>query len=116
MCAPLNSARRRCNAQPPSRAKPPPSRRTSAAQVRRPKGSPEAAAKPAPPAALVRLEEAAKALGALRLAHRSATLSKVATGELTADEAIARVDAVTRFEALARHAWRSAAYLAGRGE
>ena len=80
------------------------------------KASPEAAAKPAPPAALVRLEEAAKALGALRLAHRSATLSKVATGELTADEAIARVDAVTRFEALARHAWRSAAYLAGRGE
>ena len=81
-----------------------------------PKGSPEAAAKPAPPAALVRLEEAAKALGALRLAHRSATLSKVATGELTADEAIARVDSVTRFEAMARHAWRSAAYLAGRGE
>jgi phosphate:Na+ symporter len=81
-----------------------------------PKGSPEAAAKPAPPAALARLEEAAKALGALRLAHRSATLGKVATGELTADEAIARVDAVTRFEALARHAWRSAAYLAGRGE
>ena len=68
------------------------------------------------PAALVRLEEAAKALGELRLAHRSATLSKVATGELTADEAIARVDAVTRFEALARHAWRSAAYLVGRGE
>jgi phosphate:Na+ symporter len=80
------------------------------------KGSPQAATKPAPPAALVRLEEAAKALGALRLAHRSATLGKVATGELTADEAIARVDAVTRFEALARHAWRSAAYLAGRGE
>ena len=78
--------------------------------------SPEADATLAPPAALVRLEEAAKALGALRLAHRSATLGKVATGELTADEAIARVDAVTRFEALARHAWRSAAYLAGRGE
>jgi phosphate:Na+ symporter len=80
------------------------------------KESPEAAAKPAPPAALIRLEEAAKELGALRLAHRRATLGKVATGELTADEAIARVDAVTRFEALARHAWRSAAYLAGYGE
>ena len=79
-------------------------------------GSPEADATLAAPAALVRLEEAAKALGALRLAHRSATLGKVATGELTADEAIARVDAVTRLEALARHAWRSAAYLAGRGE
>jgi phosphate:Na+ symporter len=78
--------------------------------------TPEAAKKPALPAALVRLEETAKALGALRLAHRRATLSKVATGELTADEAIARVDAVTRFDALARHAWRSAAYLAGGGE
>ena len=80
------------------------------------KESPEAAAKPAPPAALIRLEEAAKELGALRLAHRRATLGKVATGELTADEAIARVDAVARFEALGRHAWRSAAYLAGHGE
>jgi phosphate:Na+ symporter len=80
------------------------------------KESSETAAKPAPPAALVRLEEAAKELGALRLAHRRATLGKVATGELTADEAIARVDAVARFEALARHAWRSAAYLAGHGE
>ena len=79
-------------------------------------GSPEADAKREAPAALVRLEEAAKELGALRLAHRSSTLGKVATGELTADEAIARVDAVTRLEALARHAWRSAAYLAGRGE
>ena len=119
-CAPLNSARRRCNAQPRSRAKSPPSRRTSTAQARRTRrnapGSPEADATPAAPAALVRLEEAAKALGALRLAHRSATLGKVATGELTADEAIARVDAVTRLEALARHAWRSAAYLVGRGE
>jgi phosphate:Na+ symporter len=75
------------------------------------KESPEVA-----PAALIRLEEAAKELEALRLAHRRATLGKVATGELTADEAIARVDAVARFEALARHAWRSAAYLAGHGE
>ena len=49
------------------------------------------------------------ALGTLRLAHRSAILGKVATGELIADEAIARVDAVTRLEALERHAWRSAA-------
>ena len=52
-------------------------------------GSPEADATLAAPAALVRLEKAAKALGALRLAHRSATLGKVATRELTADEAIA---------------------------
>ena len=67
------------------------------------------------PAALVRLEKSARALGELRLVHRSATLSAVATGALTADEAIVRVDAVTRYEALARHAWRSAAHLAGRG-
>ncbi len=78
-------------------------------------GSPDANATRAAPAALARLEEAAKALGALRLAHRSVTLGKVATGELTADEAIARVDAVTRLQALAHHAWRSAAYLVCRG-
>ena len=37
------------------------------------------------------------------------TLSKAA------DEAIARVDAVRRLEALARHAWRSAAHLVANG-
>jgi phosphate:Na+ symporter len=79
-------------------------------------GSPEAGAAIDAPAALVRLEQTARALGELRLAHRSTSLSAVATGELTADEAIARVDAVTRYEALARHAWRSAAHLVGRGE
>ena len=55
-------------------------------------------------------------MGELRLPHRSATLRAVATGALTADEAIVRVDTVTRFEALTRHAWRSAAHLVGRGE
>jgi phosphate:Na+ symporter len=54
--------------------------------------------------------------GALRLAHRSATLGKVATGELTADDAIARVDAVARLEALVRQAWRSATHLGAGGE
>ncbi len=53
---------------------------------------------------------------ALRLAHRSATLDKVATGELTADDAIARVDAVARLEALVRQAWRSATHLGAGGE
>jgi phosphate:Na+ symporter len=66
------------------------------------------------PAALVRLEQDANALGELRLAHRSLTLNAVATGKLTADEAILRVDMVTRFEALARHAWRSVVHLVGR--
>jgi len=98
-------------------AEPPDIKGASPIEVRRDAtDSPEADATVEAPAALVRLEEAAKALGALRRAHRSATLGKVATGELTADEAIARVDAVTRYEALARHAWRSAAYLVGRGE
>jgi len=98
-------------------AEPPDIKGASPIEVRRDAtDSPEADATVEAPAALVRLEGAAKALGALRLAHRSATLGKVATGELTADEAIARVDAVTRYEALARHAWRSAAYLVGRGE
>jgi phosphate:Na+ symporter len=79
-------------------------------------GSPDAEATFNASAALIRLEQSAKALGELRLAHRSATLSAVATGEVAAAEAIVRVDTVTRFEALARHAWRSAAHLLGRGE
>ncbi len=78
--------------------------------------SPEAGAAFDAPTALVRLEKSAKALGELRFAHRSATLSAVATGALTADEALVRVDSVARFEALARHAWRSAAHLVGRCE
>jgi phosphate:Na+ symporter len=32
---------------------------------------------------------------------------------MSADEAITRVDTVRRLEALARHAWRSAAHLVG---
>jgi phosphate:Na+ symporter len=65
--------------------------------------------------ALAQLERCAKELGALRRDHRSATLGAVASGALSADEAIARVDAVRRLEALAHHAWRSAAHLVGRG-
>jgi len=64
---------------------------------------------------LAQLEQCAKALGELRKDHRSATLSSVASGGLSADEAITRVDAVRRLEALAYHAWRSAAHLVGRG-
>jgi phosphate:Na+ symporter len=63
--------------------------------------------------ALSQLERCVKALGELRRDHRSATLSSAASGGLTADEAIARVDAVRRLEALAYHAWRSAAHLVG---
>jgi phosphate:Na+ symporter len=64
--------------------------------------------------ALAQLEYCAKTLGELRKDHRKATLGSVASGAVTADEAIARVDAVRRLEALAHHAWRSAAHLFGR--
>ena len=63
---------------------------------------------------LAQLAHCAKTLGELRRDHRSATLSSVANGEVTADEAFARVDTVRRLEALAHHAWRSAAHLMGR--
>ena len=65
--------------------------------------------------ALVRLQHCAKTLDELQRAHRSATLGAVATGALTADQAIVSVDNVRRLEALANHAWRSVAHLAGRG-
>jgi phosphate:Na+ symporter len=64
--------------------------------------------------AMLQLEHCAKTLGELQPAHRKVTLSAVAGGAVSADEAIARVDTVRRLEALARHAWRSAAHLVGR--
>ena len=64
--------------------------------------------------ALMQLEQCAKTLDELQSAHRSATLSAVASGALTGGEAIARVDAVRRLDAFAHHAWRSAAHLVGR--
>ena len=89
-----------------------------AAPIETGRDSPAASPKPDAflntPAALVQLEQSANALGELQLTHRRSTLNAVATGELNADEAILRVDMVTRFEALARHAWRSVAHLVGR--
>jgi phosphate:Na+ symporter len=61
--------------------------------------------------AMVQLEGCAKTLGELQPAYRRATLGSVASGALSADDAIARVDRFRWLEALARHAWRSAAYL-----
>jgi phosphate:Na+ symporter len=61
--------------------------------------------------AMVRLEDCAKTLRELQPAHRKVTLSSVADGTVSAEEAIARVDAVRRLEAFARHAWRSTAHL-----
>jgi phosphate:Na+ symporter len=61
--------------------------------------------------AMVQLEHCAKTLRELQQAHRKVTLSSVAGGAVSADEAIDCVDNVRRLEAVARHAWRSAAYL-----
>jgi phosphate:Na+ symporter len=66
--------------------------------------------------ALAKAERSANMLRDLRRAHRRTTLGAVGAGRLTADEAMARVDTVQRLDALARHAWRSAAHLHGRGE
>lgn len=71
---------------------------------------------PSAESALAKTEQCANMLRDLLPVHRRATLTAVGTGKLTADEAMARVDAVQRLEALARHAWRSAAHLHGRGE
>src|SRR5262245_57117387 len=65
---------------------------------------------------LSQLQHCATALGELRRAHRSETLGAVANGTLTASDAVARVDAVRILEALAHHAWRSAAHLIGRAD
>ena len=66
-------------------------------------------------AALAELEGAAGELDALQRDHRAATLASVAPGNLTAADALARIDAVRRLDRIAHHAWRSAAHLLGRG-
>jgi phosphate:Na+ symporter len=66
-------------------------------------------------AALAELQHCANTLHELQRAHRKATLSSVAGGALGADVAMARVDTVRRLDALAHHAWRSAAHLVGSG-
>jgi phosphate:Na+ symporter len=62
---------------------------------------------------LVQLERCARELEKLQRTHRSATLGAVASGTLTADAAIVRVDALRNLQALARHAWRCTAHLVG---
>ena len=66
--------------------------------------------------ALAQLKRCASELAGLQPSHRSATLGAVANGTLTADAAIVRVDRLRNFEALAHHAWRSAAHLASAGK
>src|SRR5262249_7019227 len=63
--------------------------------------------------ALVQLERSATQLKEMQRSYRSATLGAVANGTLSADAAIAHVDTVRSLEALAHHAWRSAAHLVG---
>jgi len=64
--------------------------------------------------ALVQLERSATQLKEMQRSYRSATLGAVANGTLSADSAIVHVDTVRSLEALAHHAWRSAAHLVGR--
>lgn len=59
----------------------------------------------------MQLERCATELENLQRAHRSATLSAVADGTLTADAAIARVDTLRILQTLARHAWRATLHL-----
>jgi phosphate:Na+ symporter len=61
--------------------------------------------------ALLRLEQCAKDLHSLQKDHRVATLGAIASGSMTASEAMASVDAVRRMDAIAHHTWRSAAQL-----
>jgi phosphate:Na+ symporter len=61
--------------------------------------------------AMVQLENCANTLRELRGAHRKATLTSVAGGAVSADDAMARVDTVRRLDALTHHAWRSATHL-----
>ncbi|HEY6374473.1 MAG TPA: Na/Pi symporter, partial [Edaphobacter sp.] len=58
------------------------------------------------------LERYSNELAALLSTHRRATLDSVASGALTANSAIASVDAVRLLDRLAHHAWRAAAHLA----
>ncbi|SEI10174.1 phosphate:Na+ symporter [Rhizobium tibeticum] len=66
-------------------------------------------------AALAELKSAATELEALQRDHRATTLASVAPGELTAADALARIDAARRLDRIAYHAWRSATHLLGHG-
>lgn len=66
-------------------------------------------------AALAEAEDAAREFGALQRDLRAAILASVAPGQLTAAEALTRIDATRRLERITYHAWRSVAHLVGRG-
>ncbi|WP_407150092.1 Na/Pi cotransporter family protein [Bradyrhizobium sp. ORS 86] len=66
--------------------------------------------------AIAELERCVTQLDAMLPIHRRATLGAVASGTLSADVALVRVETVRSLDALSHHAWRSAAHLVGRGE
>ena len=74
-------------------------------------GKTEVAADAPTEQAMIELEQCATTLHEMQDAHRKVTLSSVASGAVSVDEAMTRVDRVRRLTALAYHAWRSAAYL-----
>ncbi|BCP52201.1 hypothetical protein K32_08180 [Kaistia sp. 32K] len=66
-------------------------------------------------AALAEAEGAVGELDAIQRDYRTRTLAAVAPGQLTAADALARIDAARELERIARHAWRATAHLVGRG-
>jgi phosphate:Na+ symporter len=66
--------------------------------------------------ALVQLERRPIELEELQRNCRSEALGAVANGTPSADAAMIRVDTLRSLQALAYHAWRSAAHLVDRGE
>src|SRR5262249_46122694 len=62
--------------------------------------------------AVDRLARCANELASRRIEHRRATLDSVASGRLTASDAIAHVEAVRLLDQRAHHAWRAAVHLA----
>jgi phosphate:Na+ symporter len=65
--------------------------------------------------AVAELQDCATQLPEMLRIQRRATLGEVANGTLTADAALARVEALRSIEAFSHHAWRSAAHLVDRG-
>jgi phosphate:Na+ symporter len=63
--------------------------------------------------AIVCLEHCSTELANLLPSHRRATLESVASGTLTANDAIAHVEMVRFLDRLAHHAWRASAHIAG---
>jgi phosphate:Na+ symporter len=65
--------------------------------------------------AIAGLRDCATQLPEMLRIQRRAALGEVANGTLTADAALARVEALRSIEAFSHHAWRSAAHLVDRG-